>query len=149
MTMAEKIQNLEELLTQFLGSKKKIVSSDISRLTPPGENYLSVVLKVDVVLRDEETGIEENMRGVGKCIHSSDVHESMVRYGKMNYNSEKIWYTIIVPTLENFLKEERFDRNFDLFPKLIAYRANLHGKNDEVDSDSILLMENLTADGKL
>lgn len=147
--MTVEIKNLQELLSQYVGPKKKVISSDISNLLASGENYMSVVLKVDVVLQDEETGKEEHISGVAKTIPASGEFDRRIEFGKMMYSSERKWYTDIVPTLENFVREKGFERNFDIFPKLIAYRANLHGENDEVDLDSILLMENLKVQGKL
>lgn len=146
--MQEEIKNLPELLSQHVGTNKKVISSTVSKLTAPGENYLSVVLRVDVVLKNEDDGHEEKLSAVGKCLHSGDVNEMFKMIGKMNYNYEKAWYAEIVPTLQSFLKERGFEGNFDIFPKLIAYRANLQGDEGEVDGDSILLMENLNEEGK-
>lgn len=146
--MSEDIKNLEELLQQHVGPNKKLISSDIKKLTAPGENYLSVVLKVDAVLKDEETGKDEKVHGVGKCLHTGCVNEMMKEFGKMHYKSERAWYTEIVPTLQNFVKERGMERNFDIFPKLLAYRSNLHGEKDIVDDNSILLLENINVDGK-
>lgn len=145
--MTNEIKNIEGLLSEYLGPNKKVISSSVGSLTAPGENYLSVVLKVDVVIRNEENGKEEKLNGVGKCLHSGG-NEMMKMFGKMNYNNEKNWYTEIVPTLQNFLKDRGVKRDFDFFPKLIAYRANLHGENDEVDEDSVILLENLGVSGK-
>lgn len=146
--MAQEIKNLPELLTQYVGPNKKVISSNVSKLLAPGENYISVVLKVDVVLKDEENGKEATLSAVGKCLHSNDVNEIFKTVGKITYKYEKAWYTEIVPTLQNFVEERGFKGNFDIFPKLIAYRANLHGENDEVDDDCILLLENLSVNGK-
>lgn len=146
--MAEEIKNLEQLLREHVDPKKKVLASEVSRLTAPGENYLSVVLKVDVVLEDEDTKKVEKLHAVGKCIHSGDVNEMLKQFGGMNYKNELLWYTEILPTLEKFVKEKKLERNFDIFPKLIAYRANLDGGQD-VDENSILLMENMTVSGKL
>lgn len=147
--MPVEIKNLQELLSQYVGPKKKIISSDVSNLMALGENYLSVVLKVDVLLQDEETGKEEKLSGVAKTIPSGGMFDRMIDFGKMNYNNERIWYTDVVPTLTNFAREKGFVRNLDIFPRLIAFRANLHGENDEVDLDSVLLMENLQIQGNL
>lgn len=147
--MTAEVKDLEGLLSQYIGPKKKVISSSVKNLLAPGENYLSVVVKLDAVLQDEETGKEENLSAVGKTIHSGDVNEIMKIIGKFTYKYEKNWYTEILPTLQNFLKEKEYTGNFDIFPNLIAYRPNLHGENDEVDDDSILLMENLNIHGKL
>lgn len=147
--MIEEIKNLQELLSQYVGPNKKVVATDISPLTDPGENYLSVMLKVDVVLRDEQTSQEEKVHAVGKCIHSSEVHQFLQDIGKMNYKSELAFYTEIIPTLQSFANERGLEHDYDIFPKLIAYRANLHGTDDEVDENSVLLMENMKVSGML
>lgn len=146
--MATEIENLQELMTQFVGSSKKIVHSDITNLTSPGENLLSVVLKVDLTIRDEETGKDENLHGVAKCIHSNVVHHIVRQFEKKFYTRELNWYTKIVPALQDFVKERELGGCFDLFPRLIAYRANLLGETVEVDENAVLLMENLIASGK-
>lgn len=143
------IRNLEELLVPYIGEKKKVISSDVSHFTAPGENYISVVLKVDAVIEDGETGKQETLHGVGKCIHTSNINEILVFLGKESYKREQFWYTEIIPVLQNFAKEKGLSRNFDLFPRVIAYRANLIGEKDVVDEDSILLIENLAPLGKL
>lgn len=147
--MAVEIKNLQELIGQYVGTNKKVVSSEISNLTAPGDNYLSVVLKVDIVLKDENTENEEIIHAVGKCIHSTDVNKFLQEAAKRGYKNESAFYSKIAPALQNFAKERGFERDFDIFPQLIAYRPNLHGENDEVDENSILLMENIKILGKL
>lgn len=145
--MSAQVKNLKELLSEYIGPQKKVISTNISNLTAPGENYLSLVLKIDVVLLNEN-GKEETLELVGKCLHSGDIDEMMKNFGKMNYKNEKAWYTEVIPTLQNFLEEKDCKINFDIFPNLIAFRSNLHDQNGEVDDDSILLMKNLTINGK-
>lgn len=146
--MTLEVKNLQELISEHLGAHKKIISSEVSRLTAPGENYLSVVVKIDLVLKNEETNSEEKLHAVGKCIHSDDVHEELKNFGKENYNSELAFYNYILPTLQKFAKKQGLKKNYDIFPKLIAFRPNLHGNNNEVDEHSILLMENMIVNGK-
>lgn len=147
--MAMEIKKLQELLSQYIGPNKKVVSSEISNLTAPGDNYLSVVLKVDIVLKDESTAEEETIHAVGKFIHSTNVNTVLQNAAKKGYKNESVFYSNIVPALQNFAKERGFQRDFDIFPRLIAFRPNLHGENDEVDENSILLMENIKTLGKL
>lgn len=146
--MVTEIKKLQELVSQYVGTNGKVVSSDISNLTAPGDNYLSVMLKVDIFLKDEETHKEETIHAVAKCIHSSDVHPFLQHLGKMGYKNELAFYTKIIPTLQKFAEERNLQRDFDIFPKLIAFRPNLHGENEEVDENSILLMENIKSLGK-
>lgn len=146
--MAVEIKNLQNIFQEYVGSNKKLISSEISPLTAPGENYLSVMLKVDAVLKDEETGKEEVVHAVGKCIHSSGVHQFLLDIEKVNYKNEMAFYTEIIPTLQNFAKEKGLKKDFDIFPTLFAHRANLLGNSDEVDENSILLMENMKVNGE-
>lgn len=142
------IKNLEELIEDYVGPTKKLVSSEIKNLTAPGENYLSVMLQVDLQLKDEDTGREEKLHAVGKCVLSSNVHHFLQDISRKNYKRELVFYTVIIPTLKNFIKDKGFSANFDLFPALIAHRANLHGRSDEADENSVLLMENMKTSGK-
>lgn len=146
--MPAEVKKLAELISKYIGPNKELVSSSVENLLAPGENYLSVILKIDIVLRNQEIGNEEKLCAVGKTIHSGDVHEVFKFVEKIIFKYEENWYTKIVPTLQNFLKEKRFTGNFDIFPELIACRNNLHGENEEVDEDSILLLENLRVNGE-
>lgn len=146
----EEIKNLEQLLSQCIEPNKKVISTKVGRLTPPGENYLSLVLKVEATLLNEDTGKEEQFSGVAKCLlPPKEGNEMFVEFGKNNYRTELVFYTEIIPTLQKFAKDRGLKRNTDIFPKLLAYRANLHGENDEVDADSVLLLENMAVNGKL
>lgn len=143
------VKNLQELLAPFIGPKKKIVSSNVCNLVAPGENYLTEVAKVDLDIQDQDSGKNETIHAVGKCVQPESTNKYLSRLSRNAYKREKIWYTEILPVLQDFVKEnESFKRNFDLFPKLIAYRSNLHSENDEIDEDAILLMENLAHKGK-
>lgn len=142
--MTERVKNIPALLSQYIGPNKIIVSSKVSNLTAPGENYLSLALKIDVLLKDKISGKEEKLYGAAKCVTNPHSIESW----KKSYNRELAFYIEILPTLQKFAEEQCLKSNFDLFPKLIAYRPNLHGENDEVDENSILVLENLKIDGK-
>lgn len=146
--MATEIKNVQGLISQYIGPNKKVVSNEITNLTAPGDNYLSVVLKVDIVLEDESTGNEEILYAVGKCIHLADVNKFLQEASKMGYKNESAFYSNIVPALKKFVSERNLQRDFDIFPQLIAYRPNLHGENGEVDENSILLLENIKILGK-
>lgn len=145
--MGVEVKNLGELITRFIPNKT-VISTDVDFLTAPGENYVSVVVGVDAFLKDDDTGKVEKLSMVGKCVPIREGHQEAMNFGKENYKSELNFYQVIVPTLQEFAKERGLKRDFDLFPKLVAYRANLHGENDEPDENCILLFENLSVDGK-
>lgn len=146
--MTKEIRNLEDFLADFIEPNEKVISSNVERLTAPGENYLSLVLKVDVTLLNQESGIQKQFSGVAKCFNprKEKEEEKFRTFEKENYVSELTFYKDIVPTLSDFAKERGLA--FDIFPKLIGYRPNLHGKTDDVDDDSIILLENLKLEGK-
>lgn len=144
----EKIKNIENLLAQFVKPYEKVISITMDRLTPPGENYLSLVLKLDVVLLNEETGIQNIFSGVAKCFNPHEENDKELKeFETGNYISELTFYKEIIPILQDFTQKRGL--NFDIFPKLVAYRSNLHGKNDDVDQDGVIVLENMKIQGKV
>ncbi|KAJ8984929.1 hypothetical protein NQ317_012179 [Molorchus minor] len=134
------IKKPEELVKGIIGRKKSVTDVKVTRLTAPGENNVSLVLKVDYVIRNEENGSEEELNTVAKVMPLDDFSK---KFHGHNYNSEVAFYNIIVPTLQDFQREQGVDKVIDLFPKIIKCRSNLSGNDGEVDEDSVILMENL------
>lgn len=145
--MTEEIKNIENLLAQFIEPHEKVVSVNMNRLTPPGENYLSLVLKLDVILLNEETGKQKQFSGVAKCFNPREGNEEEFKeFETGNYNSELTFYKEIIPLLKDFTNKNKLE--LDIFPKMVAYRSNLHGKNDHVDEDGVILLENMKLEGE-
>lgn len=142
----DKIENLQELITQYVGPDKVITESQIRRLTAPGENYFSTMLDVNLTLEHRKTKKEEKLHAVAKCMLPPN--GNMPGPGDFTYGNEVRFYKDILPILENFRKEEGAKRSLDIFPELYAYRPNIHGENDTVDEHAVIMLENLKTKGK-
>lgn len=144
--MAEnKIEELQELISQYVGPGKYITETQIRSLIAPGENYFSNMLEVNLTLKNQADGKEEPFHAVAKCMLK--FNEGMPGPGQFTYLSEIAFYNEMIPIIETFRKEEGVKGIMDIFPKLYAFRPNLHSKNDEVDDNAVILLENLKVEG--
>lgn len=146
---APTIKKLEDLLTPYIDKNKKIASYNTSRLTAPGENYGSLMLKVDLILLDKQGGgNEENFSVVAKLIPETEFFQEIFNI-QVTCKNEIAFYDTVVPTLQNFQREQGVKEVADIFPKLFGARLNLKKNSDIVDQDSVLVLENLITNGKL
>ncbi|XP_074031753.1 uncharacterized protein [Leptinotarsa decemlineata] len=141
-----KIEKLDELLGQYIDSKKKILDTKISRLTAPGENYGSEMLRVDLVLKDGETDKEEDLSVVAKLIPISDFFRTMFHV-QVTFKNEKEFYNTVVPTLQAFQRKQGATKVIECFPKFYGARSNLENNNGLVDDNAVLILENLKSKG--
>lgn len=144
----DNIVDLEGLLKQYIGENKEIIDIKKERLTSPGENYCSIMLKLDITVRNLETGKEEEINAVAKTVNT-EVNEFFKQAAHPQFKKEIAFYTEIVPALQQFQREQGVDEVLDLFPKVYAARKNIHGNDDEIDDDSVIIMENLKVQGKM
>lgn len=142
---ADEIANLEELVGPYIRKDKKIVETRISRLTAPGENYGSTILKVDLILRDY-SGKTEPLSIVAKKIPEQEFFQNLFNV-QVTFKLEAAFYEIIVPTLQQFQREQGIKKVIDFFPKFYGSRNNLNG-SDKVDGNAVILFENLKVSGK-
>ncbi|XP_044260258.1 uncharacterized protein LOC123008492 [Tribolium madens] len=130
------IKNFSSLLS--LPPLKKLKEYKIARLTAPGENYGSLMLSVDVTL--DTSGGNENIHLVAKMVPPNVAIQEIFNTS-VTFRNEIEFYRKIVPTLENF--QLQFGSEVvDFYPKYFGSRLNLTG-SEHVDSDAILLLENL------
>lgn len=135
----EHIKNLSELIVQHVGTNKDVVNTKLQPLLAPGENYFSNMMAVNLVLKDKKTGEEDVLQAVAKCLLPGP--------GGFTYHNELAFYKDIIPTLDKFRKDSGAGSIIGLFPKLYGFRANLHGNDDEVDENAVILLENLAVKG--
>ncbi|XP_018562290.1 uncharacterized protein LOC108904287 isoform X1 [Anoplophora glabripennis] len=142
---AEKIVKLDQLLNGYIGDSKSIVDTKFSRLTAPGENYGSILLKVDITLENKKDNSREELHTVAKLIPEDEFFQKMFNV-QVSCKVEISFYDTIVPTLQRFQKEKGVQQVMDFFPKMYASRLNLNG-SDTVDQNAVLLLENLIEAG--
>lgn len=139
------IEKLEDLIHHYIGNKK-IVNSKTINLTVPGENYGSTILKVDLILEDNEN-MRESLSIFGKMIPESDFFRELFNV-QVTFKLECALYATIVPTLQNFQREMGIKKVIDCFPKFYGARMSLeNGKN--VDKNAVLLLENMKVSGRV
>ncbi|XP_028154596.2 uncharacterized protein LOC114348171 [Diabrotica virgifera virgifera] len=127
----DEIRDLEELL----GIKEEVRNVDITSLTAPGDNFGSLMLKVDVTLKDKILHL------VAKKIPQSVLYQKIFNI-QVTYRKEVELYKSIVPILEEFAK-----KRLEFFPRYYASRYNLKDNDDVIDEDAVLVLENLAVLG--
>ncbi|CAG9831174.1 unnamed protein product [Diabrotica balteata] len=140
-----KIEKLDELISGHIGRDKKIIDSKITRLTAPGENFGSEMLKVDLRLKSTE-GKEEDLHVVAKLIPENEFSRAIFNVD-VSFNVEKEFYNSIVPTLQDFQRKQGITKVIDCFPRLYGARNNLGNNGEKVDNNAALVLENLKIQG--
>lgn len=140
----EKISKLDQLLHKYIGGKK-IIKTEVSRLTAPGENYGSILYKVDITLENDDKSREE-LHTVAKTLPQDEFFRKMFNI-QVTCKTEIAFYDTVVPTLQRFAEEGGLRGRMDIFPRMYGGRINLNG-SDVVDDDAVLLLENLKSEGR-
>nr|CAI5836231.1 unnamed protein product [Callosobruchus analis] len=140
------INKLNELVRDVVGSDKKVKDVEVSRLTSPGENYGSCILKVDITLQRTSDGCTEVLHAVAKLIPEHELFRQIFQI-QTTVKSEIVFYNVIIPTLQDFQRDHGITNVISCFPKLYAARLNLKEDSDVVDEDAVLLFENLNTQG--
>ncbi|KAJ3658386.1 hypothetical protein Zmor_010126 [Zophobas morio] len=131
-----KIPNLEDLLQL----DEKIVSTQIKCLTAPGENYGSLMLSVDITTETTDLQI------VAKTLPPNPKMQEMFNC-PVTFRNEIAFYKSIIPTLRSFQKEHGVKKVMNFAAKYYGSRPNLHHKDEKIDKDAVLLLENLKVSG--
>lgn len=143
---SEKIEKLEELVSEYIDKDKKVVDVHITRLTPPNENFGSTILKVDLVLEEEYHEKSETLSIVAKLLPQNEILQKAFNV-TVSFKLESSFYSTIVPTLQELQREYGVQDVIDFFPKFYGSRNNLNS-GDNVDGTAVLLLENLKVSGK-
>lgn len=139
------IEKLEELMRKYIAETQKVTGTKISRLTAPGENFGSTILKLDLTLQDDD-GKTEDLSVVAKLIPELEFFR-MIFNVQVTFKIEAAFYEVIIPNLQDFQKQQGVQDVIDFFPKFYGARMNLDG-SDRVDGDAVILLENLKLSGK-
>ncbi|XP_030767164.1 uncharacterized protein LOC115890940 [Sitophilus oryzae] len=120
-----------------------IKNVEVTRLTAPGENYLSLVLRVDIEV--EKNGHRKTVNAVAKRLPlGKDPMGGEFRYFAMN--SEIKFYSEILPILTKFSSEYGVDSR-QLYAKFLGFRLSLNPTKTEADDEVTMLVENLIPQG--
>ncbi|CAG9833440.1 unnamed protein product [Diabrotica balteata] len=142
----ERIKDLNNLLKPVFGENVEILDKTITNLTLPGENYWSDMLKLQVTTRNKITKATNTEYFVAKCcVIDEKLPKGIAGDICRVFKPEIAFYKEIIPTMQKFLKEHGL-KEVEIFPKLIAARYNLDGK-EEPDENTVIIFENLQAAG--
>uniref|UniRef100_A0A6P7FB12 Uncharacterized protein LOC114328425 n=1 Tax=Diabrotica virgifera virgifera TaxID=50390 RepID=A0A6P7FB12_DIAVI len=142
----ERIKDLNNLLKPVLGENVEIVDKTITNLTQPGENYWSDMLRLQVTTKNKDTNATNTEHFVAKCVIIDEkMPKELTAAGAHMFKPEIAFYNEIIPAMQKFAKEHGL-KEVDFFPKLIAARYNLDGK-EHPDENAVLLLENLQVAG--
>ncbi|XP_030767126.1 uncharacterized protein LOC115890908 [Sitophilus oryzae] len=131
-TQEYKIKDIEKVV-QIKGPIKNV---KITRLTAPGENYLSLVFRVDV--QTDENGQINNKSLVAKCIPPQN--KDFLGINMISMRNEIEWYIDIVPLWDEYFEEYGITES--IFPKYYGSRID-NSDNGRPDMDCVLVLENL------
>lgn len=143
MNMYE-IVNLQSLIEEYLGPDREFLEYVSTNLNEPGENYGSLMLKVEIKVRNKATNEEETISAVAKTPPTDEIIQQIFNT-KVTFKNEIAFYKTVIPTLQNLRKVHNIEPA-TYFPEFVGARLNLNG-TEQVDSDAVLLLENLTIKG--
>ncbi|XP_076273119.1 uncharacterized protein LOC143204457 [Rhynchophorus ferrugineus] len=140
MAKFTKIVNLDELIRGRI--EGEVVEQTVTSLLPPGENFGSVMYKVDFKVQRPGSKEEEEHHAVAKCTPLNKVTQEIFNT-QVTFKSEIGWYTTVIPTLRRFQKEKGIDEDLDYFQSFYGARISLDPGSEVVDEDGVILTQNL------
>lgn len=138
MSKRTKIEKLEELVKGSIDGE--ITEQTVGSLVPPGENFGSVIYRVDFKVRNGEK--EETYYAVAKCTPPNPVAQKRFNI-QVSTKAEIAWYTTVIPTIRDFQREHGVEQVADFFQNFFGARISLDRKSDVVDLDAVILTQNL------
>ena len=140
------IRNLAELIRPVLGPDRQLVSYKSSNLLSTGDNYGSVMLAIELTLKNSKTGVEEKLQCVGKMCPPSDFLWKLFNV-KATVKKEIAMFNLVLPRLQRFQRDEGLGWVIETFAKCYGSRISLDPDSNVVDKDAIILLENLKVQG--
>lgn len=139
------IVNLELVFLPKLQSPtKQIIRTATKTLTAAGENYGSIMLSLDVTLKDTKTGEEETIHAAVKAVPKNELIRKLFQ-PEITFLKEIALYNTIIPTLQQFQRKHGIEDVIDVTPTYYGGRIGL--KPDEFDLNAVLILENLKTNG--
>lgn len=141
------LRDIEPVLRQWLGDHVNVENFTSKSLLPPGENYGSTILSVEVDLKDRNSGKKEKLHLIAKMCPPTEFQRRIFNSAR-TFTKEIFMYETIMPAynkleLECGLKKSEV---FDILAKFYGSRLSLH-PDGEFDDDAAILMENLKVEG--
>lgn len=139
------IPQLESLLHKKLGKAFELIEYTATSLLPPGENYGSLILKVDVTIRMNEKKEETRELHLIAKIPPPTQRQRDFFDSPFTFDKERFMYEEILPMYRKLEKDCGISDVFDIAPDFYGSRLSLSG--EVFDDDAVILMENLKTRG--
>lgn len=142
------IKDLEPLLQKSFGDERlKVTDFTATRLLPPGENYCSEIVKLDVEVIGGNSK-KEKLQLVAKKASSVDEESQFINWVDV-FQKEVFMFAKLLPAYRDLeikmgMEEKRL---FDILPRYVGHRNSLKINHDTADEDSLILMENIKVQG--
>ncbi|XP_060535175.1 uncharacterized protein LOC132707363 [Cylas formicarius] len=138
----EAIEQFEDLISDHIGPDEQMVDYKLTNLTAPGENYGSIMLKIDVVLKNNKTGQERLLDLVGKMIPRLEVMQNIFNV-QVTFKNEIAFYLELIPAVQLFLEENNILDKVSYAAQSYGGRISLDPSSEKVDENAIILLQNL------
>lgn len=143
------LQNLESLLRKSISDQVTVVNYTTAPLLPPGENYGSLMLKVDAVIKRSKDSPEEELNLVAKLVPQGLFQLARIKTA-ITFEKEIFLFEKLAPAYKQIEDETdlKKDNLKDLYPKYYGGQLIEDEKNPgKALENAILLLKNITTDG--
>ena len=141
------IRDLQPLLRKCLSNTElKVIKYKITKLLPLGENYGSILLKIEASICRDRSTEEETMHLVAKTINITE--RPIINWYEL-LPKEVFIYSELVPTYQRIEREFGIKETdvINILPPYVGHRYSLDEISKVVDDYSLLLMENMKFKG--
>lgn len=141
------LRDIEPVLHEKIDKDLVVESFTNKMLLPPGENYGSTIMKVDVNLKNKKTGKEEELHLIAKMPPPTEFQRKVFNSPR-TFTKEIFMYETIMPTYNKLELECGFRKSevFDVLAKFYGSRLSMQ-PDGEFDDNAVILMENLKVKG--
>ena len=136
--------DFEGFLKKCFGENIQISNYKVVDFLPFGENFCSVVGRVEAWIRKNDESNEEKLQLIAKM--AGDISKYDFGLAKA-FKKEVFFYNTIIPIYNEFEMEMGVEKEaiFNNVPKFYGYRYSLNSEIDEIDNNCVILMEDLSA----
>lgn len=135
-------KTLKEILKNSVNTNERIVKEEIKNITQTGENYCSDIYRINMILENRETNVKTPLQAIAKFM-KADCSKDLIGFTISQFEKEIGFYSDVVPTLLQFQVDSGVEKVYDIFPKLLGYRKNKRGTEEEIDESVVIVLENL------
>lgn len=146
MSSSLNIEDIDQLIAPYLIGYK-VLTYHTKTFAHPGDNYGSILQGVILKLQ-KPNGKLEFLDTVAKLLPTNELFTNVFK-PERTFRTEISCYALMAPELHILLKNSNVSERdvTDVFPKCYGARTSLSNDTEYVDSNAVLLLENLNNSG--